>query len=65
MFVKKEVRLEGNRFEGERADVMLEKLRANQGNPIIEDTVRAVRYQPKGYLRVVKKTFEEGIRSRQ
>lgn len=65
MFVEKEVRLEGNHLEGERVDVMFEKLCANQGNPIIEDTVRAVEYQPKGYLRVVRRRFEEGIRSRQ
>jgi len=61
MFVKKEVRLEGNHLEGERVDVMLEKLRANQGNPIIEDTARGVEYRPKGYLRVLKKKLEKDV----
>jgi len=61
MFVKKDVRLDGNQFEEKRVDVMLKQLRANRGEPIIEDTVRGVEYQPKGYLRVLKTKLKGDI----
>lgn len=61
MFVKKEVQLRGNHFEEERVDVMLKKPRANRGEPIMEDTACGVEYQPKGYLRTLKKKLERNV----
>jgi len=61
MFVKKEARLEGDHREEERVDVMLKKLRANRGEPVIEDTACRVEYQPKGYLRTLKKNMERDV----
>ena len=65
MLADKELRFVNHCIEGRRVDVRLERLRENEEKLAPESALPEVEYQPKGYLRVLKKTLEGEIRPRQ
>jgi hypothetical protein len=65
MLADKEVAPVSHGVEGPRVDGRLKRFRESEEELVTENTLAEVEYQPKGYLRVLKKTLEREIRSHQ